>query len=130
MAVERPGTMESYQAAADLSAQQFRFVKLDANGQIAAITAATDIPLGILQDKPSAAGRAGAVMLDGMSKVVAGANLAKADIVGTDNQGRAVAVVAGTDTTKYAVGQVRLDNSVTGGLATIVFDCKAPRRAA
>lgn len=129
MAVERPGTLASYQAAADLSDWQFRFVKLDANGQIAKITAATDIPFGILQDKPAAQGRAGAVMLDGMSKLVGGANLAKGDIIGTDNQGRGVAVVAGTDTTKYSVGIVRTDNSVAGGLCSVEFDCRKPGRA-
>lgn len=128
MAVERPGTMMTYQAAADLSDWQFRGVKLDANGQIAKISAVTDVPLGILQDKPAAAGRAGAVMLDGMSKVVGGANLSKADIIGFDAQGRAVAYVPGTDTTKYGVGICRLDNSVVGGLASIEFDCKKPSR--
>lgn len=130
MAVERPGTLESYQAAEDLSAWQFRFVKLDANGQIAKITAVTDIPFGILQDKPAAQGRAGAVMLDGMSKLVGGVNLAKGDVVCTDNQGRGAACVAGTDTTKYSVGIVRSDNSVAGGLCSVVFDCKNPGRAA
>lgn len=129
MAVERPGTLESYQAAEDLSDWQFRFVKLDANGQIAKITAVTDIPFGILQDKPAAQGRAGAVMLDGMSKLVGGANLAKADLITTDNQGRGVAAIPGTDTTKYAVGICRTDNSVAGGLISIVFDCKNPGRA-
>lgn len=129
MAYEIPGQQVSFQAAADLSAQQFRFVKLDANGQIAAITAVTDIPIGVLQDKPGAAGRAGCVMLNGISKIVGGANLAKADQVGPDAQGRAVAYVAGTDTTKYKVGQILEDNSVAGGLCTMVFDCSAASRA-
>lgn len=130
MAYEIPGQQVSFQAAADLSAQQFRFVKLDANGQIAAITAVTDIPIGILQDKPGGAGRAGCVMLDGISKVVGGVNLAKGDQIGPDNQGRAAAYVAGTDTTKYKLGQVLEDNSVAGGLATVAFDCKSANRFA
>lgn len=129
MAYEIPGQQISIQAAADLSAQQFRAVKLDANGQIAAITAITDRPHGILQDKPGAQGRAGCVMLDGVSKMVGGANLAKGDLVGVDNQGRAVAVVPGTDTTRYIIGTVLEDNSVAGGLITIQFDCKNPGRA-
>lgn len=124
MAVERPGTLESYQAAADLSDWQFRFVKLDANGQIAKITADTDIPFGILQDKPGAQGRAGAVMLDGMSKLVGGENVAKAALIGTDAQGRGVAKADGT-----AVGICRTDNSAVGGLMSVVFDCKKPKSA-
>lgn len=130
MAYEIPGQMVSFQAAADLSGQQFRFVKLDANGQVAAITAVTDIPLGILQDKPGAQGRACNVMLDGISKVVGGANLAKSDQVGPDAQGRAVAYVAGTDTTKYKVGSILEDNSVAGGLCTISFNCQNANRFA
>lgn len=128
MAVEVPGLQLSFQAAADLSAYQYRFVKLDANGQAALCSAATDIPLGILQDKPAAAGRACNVMLDGRSKIVAGANLAKSDRVGTDSTGRAVALIAGTDTTKYPVGLVVNDNSIANGLADIIFDCKSPHR--
>jgi hypothetical protein len=122
MAVERPGTLESYQAAEDMSDWQFRFVKLDANGQIAKITAAADIPFGILQDKPAAQGRAGAVMLDGMSKLVGGANVAKAGLIGTDATGRGVEKADGT-----AVGICRTDNSVAGGLISVVFDCKKPK---
>lgn len=129
MAVEIPGSDYSYQAAADLSAYQYRFVKLDSNGQIALCSAATDVPFGILQDKPAAQGRAGRVMHDGRSKLVAGANLAKSDRVGTDATGRGVALVAGTDVTKYAVGIVVNDNSVANGLCDVVFDCKNPGRA-
>lgn len=129
MAYEIPGQMITFQAAADLSAYQFRFVKLDANGQINICNAATDIPIGILQDKPAAQGRAGNVMLDGISKLVGGANLAKGDQIGTDNQGRGVALVAGTDVTKYGVGQVMEDNSVAGGLCTVNFSCRSPKRA-
>ncbi len=129
MAYEIPGQQVSFQAAADLSGQQFRAVKLDANGQIAAISAITDRPQGILQDKPGGVGRAGCVMLDGISKMVGGANLAKGDLIGVDNQGRAVAVVPGTDTTRYIIGVCVEDNSVAGGLITVQFDCKNPSRA-
>lgn len=130
MAYEVPGFMITLQAAADLSGQQFRFVKLDANGQVAAITAVTDIPIGVLQDKPGAQGRAANVMINGVSKVVGGANLAKGDQVGPDVQGRAVAYVAGTDTTKYKCGQILEDNSTAGGLCTMLFDCATPNRFA
>src|SRR5688572_16446200 len=129
MAWEIPGQQIPFQAAADLSGNQFRAVKLDANGQIAAITAITDSPIGILQDKPGAAGRAGCVMLDGVSKMVGGANIAKGDKIGVDNQGRAVAVIPGTDTTRYVIGICLEDNSVAGGLITVQFDCKNPGRA-
>jgi hypothetical protein len=130
MAYEIPGQQVSFQAAADLSAKQYCADKMDDNRQIAANSAVTERPQGILQDKPAAQGRAGCVMLDGISKMVGGGNLAKGDLVGVDAQGRAVAVVPGTDTTKYIIGTVLEDNSVAGGLITVQFDCKNPSRAA
>ena len=128
MAYEIPGQLVSVQAAADLSGQQFRAVKLDANGQIAAFSANTDTPFGILQDKPAAAGRAGAVMLDGISKMVGAGNLAKGDLVGIDAQGRAEAVAHGT-ANRTIIGTVMEDNSVAGGLCTVAFNCKNPVRS-
>lgn len=128
MATERPGTSVSFQAAADLSGQQFRFVKLDANGQVAAITATTDQAIGILQDKPAAQGRAANVMLDGRSKLVMGANVAKAGLIGHDNQGRGVEVAFGT-ANQSIYGQCVTDNSVAGGIGSVEFDCKNPARA-
>lgn len=125
MAAERPGTSASYQAAEDLSGWQFRYVKLDANGQIAKITANTDIPFGILQDKPAAAGRAGNVMLDGRSKIVGGANLVKGETVGTDAEGRAISKSVASSN-----GIVVTDNSVAGGIASIEFDCKSQKSGA
>lgn len=125
MATERPGTSASFQAAADLSDWQFRFVKLDANGQVAKITANTDIPLGVLQDKPAAQGRAANVMLDGRSKIVGGANLAKGDTVGTDATGRAIAKSSAS-----SCGIIVTDNSVAGGLCSMEFDCKSQKAGA
>ena len=130
MAYEIPGKQISLQAAADLSDWQFRFVKLDSNGQVAKVSAVTDIPIGVLQDKPAAQGRAANVMLDGVSKIVGGGNLAKGDQVGPDSTGRAAAYIAGTDTTKRIVGTILEDNSVANGICTMLFDCKSTARGA
>ena len=130
MAYEIPGTQITLEAAADLSAHQFKFVKLDNTGKIAAIAAVTDIPVGILQDKPNAAGKVGTVMVDGISKVQADAALTAGNQVGTAADGQAAAYAAGTDTTKYVVGQILKGAGAAGGLATILFDCKSPSRGA
>lgn len=128
MATERPGKSVSFQAAADLSDWQFRFVKLDANGQVAKVTATTDQPFGILQDKPAAQGRAANIMLDGRSKLVMGANVAKGDFIGTDATGRGIAVAFGTANASI-VGTCVIDNSVAGGIGSVEFDCKNPARS-
>jgi len=129
MAFEIPGQQLSFEAAADLSAKRFYFVKLDSDAKLVLCGAVTDLPIGILQNTPTL-GQMATVMVDGVSKVVGGADLAKGNMVGTDANGKAAAYVHGTDTTKYIVGQVLLDNSADGGIATIVFNCIGAGRAA
>lgn len=130
MAYEIPGFSHTLPAAADLSAHQFKFVKLNTSGQIAAIAAATDIPFGVLQDKPDAAGEPGLVTMLGITKLQGDADLAKGDQIGTSADGQADAKTAGTDTTEYVVGQVLEDNTTAGGYVTAAINCLSPHRAA
>lgn len=123
MAYEIPGFEITLEASGDLSTKQYYFVKLDTNGRVAVCTAVTDNPIGILQDKPAAIGRACRVMVSGVSKVSSDADLAKADYVGPAADGQAAKYVHGTDTTKYIVGQVLLDGGAAGELSSILFDC-------
>lgn len=119
-------------AGADLSAaaNQFKFVKLDANGNVVLCAAATDIPIGVLQNTPKS-GDAADVMVVGVSKVSTGAvALAIGALIGTDANGQGVALVAGTDTTKYVCGRVLTASTVQGGLVSALIDCAAPHRAA
>lgn len=129
MPVEVPGFKLSKEAGADLSAKQYHFVKLDANGRVIAIAAATDRPIGILQNKPSALGQAAELMCDGVSRLVGGGNVAKGDMLGTTAAGRAAAIVAGVDTTKYALGTVLDDSDNDGEECSVLFDCKNAGRA-
>lgn len=130
MAYEIPLFQITLPAAADLSAEQHKFVKLNSSGQVAAIAAATDIPCGVLQNKPSAAGAAAAVLTLGVTKLQGDADLAKGAQIGTSADGQAVALVAGTDTTKYVCGQVLDDNTAAAGLVTALVNCINPHRAA
>jgi hypothetical protein len=96
MAYEIPGFANGTDtASADLSAQQFRFVKSSGAGTVTVCAAATDLPIGVLQNKP-VAGQAANVMITGVSKVVAGAAVAAGVEVGPDATGRAIAAVTGT----------------------------------
>lgn len=130
MAYEIPGFTVTLEASADLSAAQHKFVKLDSNGQVAVCAAVTDKPIGVLQDKPAAIGRAATVMVMGISKVQGDANLAKGDQVGTSADGQAAAYVPGTDTTKYIVGEILEDNTAAGGLCSMIFNCLGAGRGA
>lgn len=129
MAYEIPCFSITLPAGADLSSSQFKFVKLNSSGQVVDVAAATDIPVGVLQNKP-ASGGAAEVMVIGVTKVQGDADLAKGAQIGSSSDGQAAAYVNGTDTTKYVVGQVLLDNSAAGGIASALINCANPHRGA
>jgi len=116
-------------AAADLSALQYTFVKLNSSGQVAAAAAATDIPIGVLQNAPTS-GQEAEVLVVGGTKLVAGAAISEGALVGTSSTGKAVALVAGTDTTKYVVGTLLTESGASGDVVTAVINCANPGRAA
>jgi hypothetical protein len=118
----------SLAAGADLSAKQYTFVKLSGTGVIS-VAAATDIPVGVLQNAP-ASGKTAEVSVDGIVKLKASAAITAGALVGTTSTGLAVAVVAGTDTTKYVLGQAITAAGASGDIITVAIDCKTPNRAA
>lgn len=115
-------------AAADLSTKQYYFVKLDSNGKAALCSGATDKPIGILQNAP-VSGAEAEVVVSGGSKVNAGGTLDEGNSIGTDANGKAVALVQGTDTTKYIVGQV-LSAGASGEIVTVVINAASAARGA
>lgn len=84
---EVPGFTRSYSAAGDLTASKFRFVKLS-GATITAVAAATDKAVGVLQNKVSAAGDAGTVMISGVTRVYSGAAFAAGVPLYLDSVGR------------------------------------------
>jgi hypothetical protein len=116
-------------AGADLSAKQYTFVKLDSSGQAVAAAAATDIPVGVLQNAPTS-GQEAEVLIVGGTKIVAGAAISEGAQIGTGSTGKAVALVAGTDTTKYVVGTLLTESAADANIVTAVINCATPHRAA
>jgi hypothetical protein len=116
-------------AGADLSTKQYTFVKLDSSGQAVAASGATDIPIGVLQNAPTS-GQEAEVLIVGGTKIVAGAAIGEGALVGTSAAGKAVALVAGTDTTKYVVGTLLTESAADGNIVTAVINCANPGRAA
>lgn len=112
MAYELVKAKLSWPADEDLTADQFKVVVLDAtSGKVRRPNAATDIPLGILQNAPKADEEAVVALIGcgGVSKVVLGATLAIGVIIGGEyndaaDAGKAIAAVA----TMYPVGVVLL----------------------
>lgn len=102
MAYEIPGFSWTLPAAADLSASQFCFVDADntAAGSRAALVGAGARAIGVLQNKPNAAGIAATIFTSGVSKVKAGAAVTAGANVKADASGRAILANAGS----YALG--------------------------
>ncbi|HOH80469.1 MAG TPA: hypothetical protein PLS25_02475 [Methanoregulaceae archaeon] len=75
MATENGVLLETYEAAEDLSNDQYRIVVL-ASGKVRRPDGATEVPLGVLQNAPGS-GEAANVMLIGKSKIVFGEAVAE-----------------------------------------------------
>ena len=122
------GILITLTAAADLSAKQYNFVKLDANGDVVLTDASGtgEIPIGVLQNAPTS-GQAATVMIVGISKVEAGVafdegvKIACSDSGSSADDGQAVAA----DASDNVVGQ-----TITAGAAdeyiTAAINCASP----
>ena len=130
MAVEIPVLCKTFEAAGDLSTKQFYFMKLDSNGRVTVCTGVTDIPVGVLQNKPDALGKAAEVMMLGVSKVSADGAITLPSLIGTSADGQADAIAAGTDTTVYVAGQAIQAAAAAGNIITAAINCLNVGRAA
>lgn len=94
MATENLGQVITLTVGLDLSGYQFRFVKVAADGKLDPVGDGGDAD-GVLQDKPAADGRAGAVCIGGITKVVCGALTTRGGYAASDSVGRAVDATSG-----------------------------------
>ena len=117
----------TFEAGADLSAKQYYFVKLSAANTVNVCTAITDIPIGILQNKPGS-GEAATVCLFGISKVSADGTLAAGNLIGTSADSQADAIAAGSDTTVYTMGQA-LEAAAAGDTVSMFLNPTGSRAA-
>ena len=116
-------------AGADLSAKQYRFVKLDSSGNAVVCAAVTDKPVGVLQNNPTSGAEASVTIVGG-TKIVASAaaTLGTALNFGTSSTGKA-ATLAVTDTTKYVLGVYLQAPAADGDIVAAVINCSNPTRA-
>lgn len=115
-------------AGGDLSALQYNFVKLNSSGEVVTCAAATDRPIGVLQNDPTS-GKTAEVVVVGGTKLKLGGTVTEGGIVSPSATGAGVAIVAGTDTTKYVCGTA-LTEGVSGEIITAVVSLPSAGRAA
>ncbi len=130
MAYEERGIDVTFPAEEDLSNDQFRIMVLTSTGTVRRPDAATDIPIGVLQTAPPAAGLPAVVRLisgGGISKVQLGGTVAsgatvQCEYVSATDAGKAIANV----TTGYCVGQL-VQGGVEDDLASVALGSYLPK---
>lgn len=103
-AYEQPGFSITREAAADLSAKQFTFVKVNSAGRAAAASAAGEVVIGVLTNKPTALGHAATIVVSGIIRVVADEAIDEGDLIKTSADGQAAVAVKGSTNTGDAGG--------------------------
>lgn len=124
MATEQPGFKITLEAGQDLSADQYKLVTLAIDGQVDVTGAArTNRPIGILQNKPDAAGKAAELVISGVSKAIAGEAIEEGELVSAssavagrvDDADTATDVIIGMALTPAAVAGTIISILLFGG---------------
>lgn len=118
----------TFTAGEDLSAKQYHFVKIDnGDGDVVAVTGATDRPIGVLQNTPTS-GQAAEVLIVGGTKVEAGGSASFGQPLFASASATAVTLAFGTTgSAAYSVGTF-IENGAAGAITTAVIDCAAAAR--
>jgi hypothetical protein len=121
-------------ASGDLSSHQYKFTRMTASG-VALNSVKGAACLGVLQDKPSAAGQAATVAYGGVSKVKSGAAFSKGDNIMSDENGKAIVAASvasaaeklsgGTAPFVLAAGDTIVVDVDNAGDATVTWDAAA-----
>lgn len=125
----REAVNATYVAGADLSSNQYMAVKLNTSGEVVAVAAVTDVPIGILNNAPKQ-GEAAEVVIIGGAKIVAAGAIALPAVLGVDANGKAKKLTVGTDTTQYVIGQAESATAASGEIVSAIVNFATPSRAA
>lgn len=120
-------------AGADLSAKQYQFVKqtgVQANGTptVDVCSAATDAPIGVLQNAPISGQEAEVVMVGG-TKIKGSAALTGGAAIATAADGRAAAVTYAAASTTLVAGRMLSTTGAANEIGSAVVNCASPSRA-
>jgi hypothetical protein len=100
MSTQVTGQNRTFKAGADLSAKQYFIVKQDTVQETVVLaSAATDVLVGVLQNKPKSGENAEVCLRSagGTSKIKLGGTVSAGDHLTADSNGKAVATTTGAD---------------------------------
>jgi hypothetical protein len=107
----------SRDANADLSTKQYLCVKAVSGGKVDVCSAITDVPIGVLQDKP-ASGKAACVGIGGVTKVVVNGAIAVGIKVAPTAAGKVQTAVS----TQYPIGVLLTAGGADGDIVEMLID--------
>ena len=111
-------------AEEDLSAKQYYILKQGAADLGCALAdAATDNPVGILTNKPSASGQAASVIAAGVTQVVAGAAITRGALLKNDGGGKVITAAVGSGDNFATIGKALQSASGDGMVITALINC-------
>jgi len=113
----------TFVAGEDLSAKQYHFVKIDnGDGEVVAVNGATDRPIGVLQNAPTA-GQAAEVTIVGGTKIACGGSASFGQPLFASASATAVTLAFGTTASAaFSVGTF-IENAAAGTDVAAVIDC-------
>jgi len=117
MAVQESRDTRTFIAGEDLSSSQFKFVTLEADGQVDLADADAENCIGVLINDP-ASGSEATVVVSGKTMVTAGGAITAGDAVVTDTSGDAVELTTSSSATAITMGYA-LEDAVDGQVFAI-----------
>lgn len=108
--------MQSVPAGSDLSAKQYYLVTINSSGELA-LTGDAGYASGVLQNEPAAQGRAGAIVTQGETRVIAGGAFNAGELLGSNSAGKAVNAA----TNDAVIGQALEAATADGDIVRIDF---------
>jgi len=120
MAVMQSRDTRTFEAGEDLSSAQFKFVTLEADGQVDLADADGERAIGVLLNKPDAAGKAATVAVSGKVMVVAASAITAGDEIASDASGEAQELSDSSSATAVTLGYA-LEDAVDGQVFAMEF---------
>ena len=117
MAVMQSRDTRTFVAGESLTAAQFHFVTLEADGQVDLADADAENCIGVLLNNPAAAAAA-TVAISGKVMVEAGGTITAGDKVATNNAGEAIELTSSSSATAVTMGYA-LEDAVDGQIMAI-----------
>jgi len=117
MAVQESRDTRTFIAGEDLSSSQFKFVTLEADGQVDLADADAENCIGVLINDP-ASGSEATVVISGKTMVTAGGAITAGDEIVTDTSGDAVELTTSSSATAITMGYA-LEDAADGQVFAI-----------